>query len=182
VPLLVLLIWAAVEDKRSRRVPNWLSFSLILSGLALAALPWGHIPFEQSIAGCGAGFGMAMLLYLLRGIGAGDVKLLAGIGAWLGVWPVVAVFAVSAVIGMILALALGTRQGRLGAVVRGGILLGAGLAQGQPVDAAQGLTLQGPAKAGPSSMRGVRGLPYATALAMSTAGIFVARWLSLRFR
>jgi prepilin peptidase CpaA len=65
-----------------------------------------------SLAGLGLGLVLLLPLYAVGGMGAGDVKLLAGLGAWVGpalVWPA---FLVSVLIGAALALALMARSGR----------------------------------------------------------------------
>lgn len=95
--LAALLAAAVVTDLRSRRIPNL----LVLAGLAMAfamhaiALashskpPTGAI-WWAPLAGLVAGLVMLMPLYLLRGCGAGDVKLMAMVGAFIGVKAVLA--------------------------------------------------------------------------------------------
>ena len=92
--LIVLLLAATVIDVRTRRIPNALVASGTLIALAVHAIapagdglfawPWGSIGVVQSLLGVGAGLALFMPLYLLRALGAGDVKLLAMVGAWLG--------------------------------------------------------------------------------------------------
>jgi len=169
--LIALLVWAAVEDARARRVPNWITFSLILGGLLVPVLPWAHLRLQQALAGCGVGFGIGMILYLFRAIGAGDVKLLAAVGTWLGTRPVLIVFALAAVIGMVIALVFSARQGRLRTVLRNGVLLGASLAQGPAaVAGASGFDV-----AETTASRGgrQRGLPFAVAIAASTVAVLL---------
>lgn len=94
---LALAAWLAVAvwfDLRQRRVPNMLVANGIVWGMALQTLAphggglfefwWGGIGAWQALLGLGAGLAMFMPLYLLRAIGAGDVKLLAMVGVWLG--------------------------------------------------------------------------------------------------
>jgi prepilin peptidase CpaA len=85
VILSMVLLTAVITDLRSSRVPNWLTFPAM--GVALAGHAWlrdgDGIIF--SLAGLGTGLGLFFLLYLAGGIGAGDVKLMAAIGAFVGV-------------------------------------------------------------------------------------------------
>ena len=92
--LIVLLLAATVIDVRKRRIPNALVASGTLIALAVHAIapagdglfawPWGSIGVVQSLLGFAAGLALFMPLHLLRALGAGDVKLLAMVGAWLG--------------------------------------------------------------------------------------------------
>jgi prepilin peptidase CpaA len=113
-PLLALVATAAVTDVRARRIPNWLTLTVALSGLAQSVTPFAVISPTQSILGLLSGFGITFLLYMVGGRGAGDVKLTAGIGAWLGPWPVLIVLAAAAVVSLVLAVALSAVRGRLG--------------------------------------------------------------------
>ena len=66
---------------------------------------------------------MTFLLYAVGGRGAGDVKLMAGIGSWLGPWPVVWVFAAAAIVSLIVVLAQSAAQGKLGALLHNTVLM-----------------------------------------------------------
>ncbi len=90
MPLWLLwLITIAVMDFRIRKVRNW----MVLLGLAagLAALAGGVQPFQVSVwsglAGMLAAFAALLPFYLLRWMGAGDVKCAAVLGLWLGFSP-----------------------------------------------------------------------------------------------
>src|SRR5438046_6856418 len=96
-PLVALLIVAAVVDVRRRRIPNWLTFALVLSGLGQSLTALQTVTFTQSVAGMAVGFILPFVVYILGGMGAADVKLLAGVGSWLGPRPVLLVFVVAAV-------------------------------------------------------------------------------------
>lgn len=89
--LAALLVAATLTDLRSRRIPN----ALVLAGLAASmacqavALTIGSAPLAGSewwspLAGLATGFAVMMPLYLLRATGAGDVKLMATVGAFIG--------------------------------------------------------------------------------------------------
>ena len=92
--LLALLLAATVIDVRTRRIPNVLVASGMLIGLSVHAIApvgdglfaatWGSLGVLQSLLGWGAGLALFLPLHLLRALGAGDVKLLAMVGAWLG--------------------------------------------------------------------------------------------------
>lgn len=86
--LVTVLVVAVVVDLRSSRIPNWLTFPAM--GFALAAHTWltGVHGTLFSLAGLGAGFGLLLLVYLAGGIGAGDVKLMAAVGAMVGPYGV----------------------------------------------------------------------------------------------
>ena len=79
---------AAVSDIRARRVSNRLNLTILLVGLgwrAVTAIAGGDAMIAVDAAS-GVGVGLALLLvpFAARWIGAGDVKLLAACGAWLG--------------------------------------------------------------------------------------------------
>lgn len=115
--LLALLFVAAWSDVRSRRIPNVLVAAGLAGGLAagLAQESWSGL--SASLLGAAAGFGCFFPLYLMRAMGAGDVKLMAAAGAFLGAPLVVsaALFAVAA--GVLLGIALALRAHALRRVV-----------------------------------------------------------------
>jgi prepilin peptidase CpaA len=93
------MIVAAVIDGWKLKVPNWLTFPLILSGWALGLFhnmeplltDWGLAVGSSGEGGFGAAFlgtllGFALLLpvYAIGGMGAGDVKMQMGFGSWVG--------------------------------------------------------------------------------------------------
>ena len=77
---------AAVIDVRSFKVHNRLTIPFALSGLLFHTLQDGGPGLLFSLTGMLAGFASLVIFYAMGGVGAGDVKLLAGVGAWLGVW------------------------------------------------------------------------------------------------
>lgn len=80
----VMLVEAAVIDGRKLKVPNWLTFHLALAGLAVATYSWGLEGLVWSLKGLAVGLAPLLLLYMIGGMGAGDVKLLAAVGTWCG--------------------------------------------------------------------------------------------------
>ena len=127
LPVLGLLVVAAVVDWRTRRIPNWLTFTLVLSGLAQSWMPQAIVGPWSSLTGLLAGFGLTLLLYLLGALGAGDVKLLAGIGAWFGPQAALAVFCVEAIVGMFMAVGQAAYQGKTGLLFKNSALVAVNL-------------------------------------------------------
>ena len=82
--LLLGLIAAGITDVRSSRVPNVLTFSLALSGLGFHTIADSGNGFLFSLEGLGLGFVLLLGFYVYGGMGAGDVKLLAAVGAVVG--------------------------------------------------------------------------------------------------
>lgn len=93
--MLAALLGAALwHDLRTRRIPNRLVLSGALAGLALNActpsgaglfdVAFGGLGLWQGLAGAGLGLALMLPMYLLRSLGAGDVKLMAMCGAFLG--------------------------------------------------------------------------------------------------
>jgi prepilin peptidase CpaA len=113
IVLLLLVAIAAVYDIRFRRIPNW----LVLTGLALGVglntflFQWSGV--RSSLLGIIFAFCIYFPLYLLRGMGAGDVKLMAAIGAIVGPANWFGIFIVSALLGGIAAAIVLMARGRL---------------------------------------------------------------------
>jgi prepilin peptidase CpaA len=116
-PLLALTLWAALIDLRERRIPNWLTLLLILSGLARSVLFATSVGPAWALLGMFAAAIIPFALFAIGAMGGGDVKLMAGIGVWLGVWPALAVLACEKVIGLIIVLVQAAWQGRLAALL-----------------------------------------------------------------
>lgn len=102
----VVLVVAAVIDGWKLKVPNWITFPMIASGWVYSFAFFGWEGLGWSLAGTVAGLALLLPLYSIGGMGAGDVKLLAGVGAWVWVVTTCWAFAISAVIGGLIALAM----------------------------------------------------------------------------
>jgi prepilin peptidase CpaA len=83
IPLAVTL-WIAWGDLRTRRIPNYLTLGTAVAGLAYNFMGQGLPGLADGILGMLLGFAFLILPYLWGGMGAGDVKALAALGAWLG--------------------------------------------------------------------------------------------------
>lgn len=103
--LITVLVTAVVFDLRSSRIPNWLTFPAMSVALAGHAWMGGMDGALFSLAGLGTGLGGFLLIYLAGGVGAGDVKLMAAIGAFTGLYGVLSCAWFAFVIGGIYAIA-----------------------------------------------------------------------------
>ncbi|MEZ6064664.1 MAG: A24 family peptidase [Planctomycetaceae bacterium] len=97
------LIVAAWIDGKELRVPNWITFPMVLSGLVFCTWTDGWHGLQQGLLGMVVGLLTLLPLYAVGGMGAGDVKLMAGIGAWLGPQVTWDAFCVSVVVGAVMA-------------------------------------------------------------------------------
>lgn len=82
--LIAVLTLASLLDIKIRRIPNYLSVILVVTCLFAYSLAYGMEGLLFSLKGMGVGFIILFVPYLLGGMGAGDVKLMAGVGAALG--------------------------------------------------------------------------------------------------
>jgi prepilin peptidase CpaA len=110
VPGILLASWI---DYAQRRVPNWLNASLIVAGFAVQAWFFGTSGVTNGFLGMVTGFGLLIVPWLMHGMGAGDVKLMAAIGVWVGPWLTLCSFALGAIIGGVAAVAMILSTGRL---------------------------------------------------------------------
>jgi prepilin peptidase CpaA len=156
--LLVLVTLAGVHDLLSRRIPN----SLLLVALA-AVLPLqaagGAAGLLDGLGGAACGLLLFMPLYLLRGMAAGDVKLLATIGAFAGPAAVFQIAVSTWCIGGVMALAIILCRGQVRAVLA------------TMLDLLQPLLMHlagMPAPAPGPSRPSVGGMPYGLAIALAT--------------
>ena len=102
----VTLIVAAVIDGLKLKVPNWITFPMILSGWVYSTVAFGWQGLGDSLLGTAVGLGLLLPAYAIGGMGAGDVKLLAGVGAWMGTITTIYAFCVTALVGGVIALAM----------------------------------------------------------------------------
>jgi prepilin peptidase CpaA len=113
-PTVVVLMMAVVIDIRSRRIPNWLSLPFLVAGLALSAWRGGLPGFGRSIAGVGLAVALAGALCYLRGMGMGDLKLFAAVGAWIGPGQLFVALIATGIVGGFLAVGYALWHGSLG--------------------------------------------------------------------
>ena len=124
IPVAVFILLAAREDLRTRKIPNLITGPAFLLGLVVHLVMGGSQGLLWALAaGVLAG---ALLLpgWLMKFMGAGDVKLMAAIGAWLGS-PRLALYAAlfSLVAGGVISIIAAARLGILSRTVRNAVLL-----------------------------------------------------------
>jgi prepilin peptidase CpaA len=111
--LATLVLIAAVFDVRFRRIPNWLVLSGILLGLALNVFLFGSIGAKSALLGGALAMSVYFPLFIVRGMGAGDVKLMIAIGILVGPANWLAIFFLTAVLGGAFAIFMLFRSGLL---------------------------------------------------------------------
>ena len=127
----ICAIIGAASDLRSNRIPNWLTYGGLVLALTLRTAVGGWRGLEESLAGILMGGGIFLLLFLVHGMGAGDVKLMAAVGAWVGLHQTLRVLIATALAGGILALFYVVFYKRVGSTFRNiGVLLRFHLASG----------------------------------------------------
>jgi prepilin peptidase CpaA len=156
VPL-VLAGWMAWGDVRTRRIPNYLTLGTALAGLGFQFGMHGWQGLGQGVLGLALGFALLVGFYLKGGMGAGDVKALAALGAWLGPLPTLYLFVYMGLAGIPLIIVYLWQRGEIRAKAREWwtALVNRVLLRSQPSSSASVPT---PPKSG--------GLPYAVALAL----------------
>lgn len=110
---LAVAVAGCITDLRTRRVPNLLTFGAAAAALAYFAVFAGLSGLGMSLAGWFVGGLMFLPLFALRGLGGGDVKLMAALGAWVGPGSVVWLALYAAVAGGVLALVVAAFRGYL---------------------------------------------------------------------
>lgn len=113
-----LVLIACIPDLRTRRIPNVLTFGAALLGLAFHAFASGWPGLGLSAGGWALGLLLFLPMFALRGMGAGDVKLLAAVGAWVGPSQVFWVALLTSVAGGVLGVAVALLHGYLSEAVR----------------------------------------------------------------
>lgn len=116
VPLAVVAAatgFALVTDLWTFKVYNGLTFPLLLAGLLFHGAAPGGLGLPFSSSGMLCGFLGLIAFYALGGFGAGDVKLMAGIGAWLGPVNTLSLLIVSALLSGLCAVVMSWWQRRL---------------------------------------------------------------------
>lgn len=158
---LLLVTWMAWHDMRTNRIPNYLTLGTALAGLGYQLGVYGWTGLANGFLGMSLGFALLIFFYWKGGLGAGDVKALAALGAWLGPRQTLYLFIYMAFSGIILMVIVLWWRGLLYDKIReiGAFLLNRVLTQ------AYGSLPQ----SAPAPDRKSESIPYAMALAMGMA-------------
>jgi len=163
-PTLIVLAVATFTDLRSRRIPNWLVVPFLVIGISVSTWLHGWHGLGQSFEGLGLGLLIYGFLFWMGGMGAGDVKLCAAIGAWIGPAQLLLALVLTAMAGGIMVLCWITYR-----KVLKRLLLGAG-------DLIFGRNPDGIGRDPETSIADMlkRKMPYAPAIAIGTLISFFA--------
>jgi prepilin peptidase CpaA len=164
-PTLIVLAIATFTDLRSRRIPNWLVFPFLLAGFAVSGWLHGWHGIGQSFLGVGVAAVLFGGLAMLGGMGMGDVKLCAAIGAWIGPAQLFTALVLTGLAGGAMALCWAACGGFLGELFRGSGDLLFGLRK-RGLRPHPELNLGNPL---------ARSMPYAPAIAIGTLISFFSR-------
>jgi prepilin peptidase CpaA len=111
--VLVAVLIAAATDVWNFKIYNFLTIPLLVSGVIYHGVVGGTPEFNGSFLGALFGFGVLLTFYIMGGMGGGDVKLMAAVGAWLGMPQTFYVFIVSSLAAGCYALFLIFANGKL---------------------------------------------------------------------
>ena len=164
-PTLIVLAIATFTDLRSRRIPNWLVFPFLLAGIAVSGWLHGWHGIWQSLAGVGLAALLFGILFFMGGMGMGDVKLCAAVGAWVGPNQLLTALVLTGITGGIMAVCWAAAGGFLGDLFKGSGDLIFGL-KDRGMRPHPELVLANPK---------TRKLPYAPAIAIGTVVSFFSR-------
>jgi len=163
-PTLAVLAVATYTDLRSRRIPNWLVLPFLAAGLVVSGWLGGWAGLGRSVEGLAlAGF-LFGIFFVMGGMGAGDVKLCAAIGAWVGPRQMLLALVITGIVGGIMAVGWAVAGGFLGELFTGTSKLLFGWRK-RDKEAEPKMTLANPK---------ARKMPYAPAIAIGTLLSFFA--------
>jgi prepilin peptidase CpaA len=104
--IITILAIASLTDLFYKRIPNWLTLSSLICGIFFQLFFRGFAGFFISLQGIVIGFALTFIIYLVGGLGAGDVKLMSALGAFLGPKEIFLVFIFSSLLSGVYALIL----------------------------------------------------------------------------
>jgi prepilin peptidase CpaA len=112
-PVITLVVIAMIVDIFRRRIPNWLTLPFLAAGFVVTTVSHGVKGLEGSLGGAALAVGVTGLLWWLRGLGMGDLKLCAAVGAWIGPAQLGVALVATGIAGGLLALIWAASRGSL---------------------------------------------------------------------
>jgi prepilin peptidase CpaA len=158
-----VVLVATITDLRSRRIPNWLVLPFLCSGVAVSGIAHGRSGLGQSLLGVLTATLVMGIFCYLGGMGMGDLKLCAAVGAWVGPMQLVVALVITGVVGGVMALGWAVAGGCLSQTLRGITTLVAAFAK-KGLKPHETLVLANPL---------TRRMPYAPAIAIGTICSFL---------
>ncbi|MBC7691384.1 MAG: prepilin peptidase [Methylotenera sp.] len=116
--IIAVSLLAAATDLLRGKIYNWLTVPVMVLGLIVSFQNGGWSAFGYSAASIALGLALYGWMFLIRVMGAGDVKLLMALGAWGGLWFTFDVAALGVLLGGVMAAVLLTFKGRIAAFAR----------------------------------------------------------------
>lgn len=107
-----LVLIAAMVDLRKREIPDTIPLLLLAWAVTSTAARWHEVGWASLLLGFGAGLGLGLILFCLGGLGGGDVKLLAALGAAVGLQSLWSLLFYVALAGGVLAVIAKLRKQR----------------------------------------------------------------------
>ena len=172
--LILLLLIAAVSDVRTGRIPNWLVFGgafYAITYISFNPVYRHDVGIVFALSGFLIGLIALLPAYFFRIMGAGDVKLMAMVGSFLGTNDAVGAVLASLIAGGVLALAFAAYSGTVVAMIRNVAMMFRGTMLTFTTGLGGGLTIQGGHSAGR--------MPYGLAIALGTIGYLVLEQLGM---
>lgn len=163
-PTLTVLVLVCITDLRSRRIPNWIVLPFLGAGFVTSVWLHGREGMVQSLAGVALAVAICGVFFWLGGLGAGDLKLCAAIGAWIGPHQLFIAQVATGIVGGIWVLIWAVYAGFLAELFSGTAELALGWIGRRGVPDPN-LTLDNPLQ---------RKMPYAPAIAIGTLLSFFA--------
>ena len=108
----VVMVIAAIIDGMILKVPNWLTYPFIISGWVFGTMTYGWSGLGYALLGTLIGLLPLLAVRSVGGMGAGDVKLQAGLGAWLGATVAWWTFLYAVMVGGVIALVMVAVSGK----------------------------------------------------------------------
>ncbi|UUO07972.1 A24 family peptidase [Blastopirellula sp. J2-11] len=93
-------------DLTTGKLPNWLTMPALLAAVVFHSVVYSWAGLQHSLLGALVGFVLLFVLFVIGGGGGGDVKFMAALGAWFGPILILLVFVGSAVLALIITIAI----------------------------------------------------------------------------